>query len=495
MPVSGKALFEQGLACEKAGDTAGAFEAFRRAAKADPRVAAPYVGLSRLLLQNQQRAEAIACLNRAITCEPNNPSLHCLLGRALEHDGQLEKSKSHYEKTLHINPASLDAALGVAGVCEDLGDREAAAAAYGEILSRCPTEAKAIAGLLNVANGEALDAAIQRADLQMARANDADIATIGYALGKALAKQGEHEAAFAAWIKANAARRRHAGPFDRDRFDQRIARLIEIFSAGFFKEKKGWGLDSEQPAFVVGLPRSGTTLTEQVLASHPDIFAAGELDLLTDMATGTPDLLGRADPPWPESALELEKHHIVKIAGTHLSRLQALAGSTEHCIIDKQPLNFWHLGLIALTFPEARIVHCTRDIRDNGLSIFAENFSSDQRWATDLADIAHYWQGYQRLMNHWQEVSGLHMLNIAYEDTVYDLELQARRLTRFLDLPWHAEVMEFHSSERAVQTPSRWQVRRPLYSSSAGRWRQYETRLKPLLEAYEMTTFPEQAAK
>lgn len=480
MAEPGKELYEKGLACEKAGNISGAFDAFRLSAKANSQVAAPYVGLSRVLLQNHQRSEAIACLERAVACESANATLHILLGRALSQDRQLERSRLSYEQALRISPESVDAAIGIAGIFEDIGNRALAASAYGDLLKRIPGEVEGLAGLLSVAEDEVLDGAIHTAEKQLESAGDENISIIGYALGKALARRGDHEAAFDVWEKANAARRRETGAFDRNRFDRRIDQLIDIFSVEFFKSRIGWGERSEQPTFVVGLPRSGTSLTEQILASHPSVFGAGELDLLTDMATGTPDLLGRTDPPWPASASELSHEHVTYIACQHLNRLRALAPANVSCIIDKQPLNFWHLGLVALTFPNSRIIHCTRDIRDNGLSIFAENFTAEQRWATDLPDLIYYWRGYSRLMEHWKKVSGLQVIDIKYEDTVSDLDGQARRLTEFLKLPWNTAVLDFHSSERAVQTPSRWQVRRPLYTSSVGRWRQYEKQLTPL---------------
>jgi hypothetical protein len=152
-------------------------------------------------------------------------------------------------------------------------------------------------------------------------------------------------------------------------------------------------------------------------------------------------------------------------------------------IIDKQPLNFWHLGLVAIAMPNAKIVHCTRDIRDNGFSIFSQNFHLSQKWSTDLTDIAHYWRGYRRLMAHWQSVTGLDILEVNYEDTVADLEVQARRLLGFVGLSWDEKVLAFHENSRPVQTPSRWQVRQPLYRTSMEKWRQYEQHLQPLIDA------------
>jgi hypothetical protein len=150
--------------------------------------------------------------------------------------------------------------------------------------------------------------------------------------------------------------------------------------------------------------------------------------------------------------------------------------------IDKQPLNFFQLGLVALALPGARIIHCIRDPRNNGLAVFSENFSLEQRWSTDLADIAHYWHGYRRLMNHWQSVTSLKILEVQYEQVIADFEPQVRRLLDFLQLPWDAACLDFHQHARAVQTPSRWQVRQPLYKTSVDRWRNFAAELQPLLE-------------
>ncbi|MEO0973843.1 MAG: sulfotransferase, partial [Pseudomonadota bacterium] len=152
-------------------------------------------------------------------------------------------------------------------------------------------------------------------------------------------------------------------------------------------------------------------------------------------------------------------------------------------IIDKQPLNFWQLGLAAIALPHAKIIHCTRDIRPNGFSIYSQNFNVHQRWSTDLEDIATYWRGYRRLMAHWEAATSLQMMEAPYEAMVQDPEGQARQLLDFLELPWDPSVLAFHESSRAVQTPSRWQVRQPIYTSSKARWEHYEAHLAPLIAA------------
>ncbi|MHB9878363.1 sulfotransferase [Pacificimonas sp. ICDLI1SI03] len=485
MSEAGRELYEAAVACERAGDMAGAFEAFRDAAKADENVAAPYVGLARILTRNHQRVDAIACLWRASACEPRNVSVWNALGQTLASEGRLDEAEQAYRRALDLQPEALVPALRLAQLYEDKGDRRAAKEAYERLLRGHADEAEGLVGLLAVAEGASLASAIESARRRIAKVDERDAALIGYALGKALARSGEHEAAFAAWRAANQARQRQAGLFDRNGFDRRIDRLIELFSSEFFAAREGWGTASERPVFIVGLPRSGTTLTEQVLASHPLIHGAGELDVLTDMATGTPDRLGGNELSWPETAPHLSREHVDAIGADYLQRLAAVSDPGAAHVVDKQPLNFWHLGLVALALPGARIIHCTRDVRDNGLSIYVENFALDQRWATDLDDIAHYWRGYRRLMGHWQEVLGPRMVEARYEDMIDGLEPQSRALLDFLDVEWDERVLSFHNSKRAVQTPSRWQVRRPIYASSQGRWRRYAANLQPLIDVAE----------
>ncbi|MEM8682929.1 MAG: sulfotransferase [Pseudomonadota bacterium] len=474
---------------EQAGDLQRAFEAFRQSAKAAPRLAAPLVGLARLLTRNQQPGEAIACLERAAHCEPENAAVAVELGQALVSAGRLQKAEASFRSALRVDPLSPDALLGLGAVFEDRGDREAAAAAYRELLRSQDSHAQALAGLISVADGDELHSVLREGQDAMLSDSDIDTAVVGYALGKGYARSGRHDAAFAAWSAANEARRREAGAFDRERFDRRVEATVELFSEEFFARRGAWGDASELPVLVVGLPRSGTTLTERIVGAHSMAFGAGELPDLADLASGTPGRLGRADPPWPEAALELQQEHTRAIGAEYAGRLAARVSDERRDgvsrVLDKQPLNFWHLGLVALALPHARVLHCSRDLRDNGLSIFAENFTPRQRWATDLADIAYYWRGYRRIMEHWKRVSGLRILEVPYERTVADLEGQARQILSFLELPFESAVLSFHEDTSPVQTPSRWQVRAPLYKSSAGRWRYHAAELAPLIEAVE----------
>ncbi|KAJ1443479.1 P-loop containing nucleoside triphosphate hydrolase protein [Ochromonadaceae sp. CCMP2298] len=386
--------------------------------------------------------------------------------------GYVEHAKREFEKALKLDPNSALTYCGLGQLSEDIGEAKEAAAAYRKALSIDKFQNEALSHLLALGRHVDISSEIEQAKTKLECLPLKDKALVGYGLGKAYEQQKNYLAAFMAYKIANDARRESTEAFNRKVFDARIETMMGIFSAEFFKARQGWGNQSERPVFIVGLPRSGTTLTEQILASH-------------EQSTGTPDRLNNAEISWPESAINLSAQQVHDLGEDYLIASGQRAPDAVLKVVDKQPLNFWHLGLVAMAFPNARIVHCTRDIRDCGLSIFTQNFNSTQSWSTDLDDIAYYWQGYQKLMEHFKQVSDLQILEVNYEETVSDIEWQSRRLLDFVGLPWDKRVLNFHQSERAVQTPSRWQVRQPLYQSAKARWRNYESYLAPLMNAVE----------
>ena len=258
-------------------------------------------------------------------------------------------------------------------------------------------------------------------------------------------------------------------PFDPRIHGILIDRLKRIFNKQFLSRRQGFGSESKRPIIIVGMPRSGTTLTEQVLASHPDVFGAGELryigviaDKLADHASGAAAYSG--------------------FANSYLDQIGALAPTAAR-IIDKNPLNFEYLGLIGRLLPSARVIHCRRDPRDVAVSCYFQNFTTGQEWSFDLADIGTYFKAYRRLMDHWEDVLPMPVMAIDYEDMVGDVEATARRIVDFVGLPWDPACLAFHTAERAVRTASQWQVRQPIYRRSAGRWRRHAQHLAPFLNA------------
>ncbi len=266
--------------------------------------------------------------------------------------------------------------------------------------------------------------------------------------------------------------------FDIGVLRREVDAAIATFKPEFFAARRDWGVPSVQPVFVVGLYRSGTTLTEQILASHPGVFGAGEL----------PDIraINHSLSERPEDGLGWRRDDIRAQAAKHLARLATLSQGASR-VVDKHPDNVFFVGLIAALFPRARIICCHRDPRDNVLSCFFQQFSKAMTFATDLGDCALRWRETERIAVHWERVLPEQVLHLQYEALVENLEGEARRLIEFIGLPWDPACLEFFKTERSVNTPSTWQVRQPIYRSSAGRWRNYEAHIGKLTAALAET--------
>ena len=256
--------------------------------------------------------------------------------------------------------------------------------------------------------------------------------------------------------------------------------MIAAVTPEFFARLRGGGLDSERPVFIFGLPRSGTTLTEQILARHSQVFGAGELPLGHEDLQALP---GGSDADPPERLGRLDADTARCIAQRHLDRLGELNGSARR-VTDKMPENYLSLGLLAALFPRARFIHCRRDLRDVAVSCWMTQFRQ-VRWANDPDHIASRFHQYGRLMAHWRAVLPVQMLEVDYEETVADLEGVARRLVAWCGLEWEPACLTFHEGKRPVRTASVAQVRQPLYTRSVARWRNYEKALAPLFARLE----------
>ncbi len=301
----------------------------------------------------------------------------------------------------------------------------------------------------------------------------------GFALGALLDAAGDYEAAFATYASANRLAYESftttGNRFDIAQFRRGIDQIRAAFVPATFEATKDWGNPSEGPVFIVGMPRSGTTLVEQILASHKQVHGAGERkDIFEIEARLEGDTSGRPPSEWDQAVVRRE-------AAAQIARLQALGGSAER-VVDKLPDNILQLGLIAVLFPNARVIICRRDPRDICLSCFFQRFRDGMAWTYDLADTAARTSEIERLTAYWHSVLPLRMMEVHYETLVGDLEGESRRLIDFLGLDWDDACLSFHATERAVQTASFWQVRQPLYASSAGRWRHYQPHIRPVLD-------------
>ena len=300
-----------------------------------------------------------------------------------------------------------------------------------------------------------------------------------FALAKARDDLGRHAEAFDCLNKGHALRARSETAGAEPGIDM-MSRLKEVFTEALFSAA-GPGHPSSDPVLIVRMPRSGTTLTEQILASHPSVAGAGELPLLGSLHQNLPDMAG-VETGFPECMPDVPMEVLTEFAETvYLPRLRAV-GDGASLITDKMPHNFINLGLFALMFPRGRIVHCRRNPIDTCVSIYFQNFAGSHPYAHDLHELGRYYRAYEDLMDHWHRVLPMPVLDMDYGRTVSDSETEARRLIEFCGLEWDPSVTRFHESSRTVKTASIWQVRQPIYTASVERWRKYESALGPLLD-------------
>lgn len=461
-----------------------ALPALRRARALAPAHLEIFTALAEAEFDAGDPATALALWQELTALLPETPNSYLKQAECLSRLGAHDAAIAVYRSATERLPASAELWMGMAQAAEDSGDRDGAEHAYRQALALRPGWPFPIAGLLELKRGNASPELVAQASAlqRSSELTDPARALLGYGLGKVHDGQHRPVEAFASWRDANAARRREIGPLDRDALRRRVEQTIAAFAAGSWDRLAGAGSDDSRPLFVVGMPRSGTTLAEQIIAAHPDACGCGELPDISLIAHGLPSALGSA-LPWPQALAVLDAATVRQQAQRYLRTLDTHGGSSMLRAVDKAPLNFFHVGLIALLFPHARVVWCRRDPRDISLSIYSENFSLHAQYATDLADIAHYIRAHETLMRHWQTTAPLPILELHYEQLVTDLETQTRRLIDFVGLPWDGACLDFHRSGRAVQTPSRWQVRQPVYTRSVGRWQRYTQWLGPLQDA------------
>ena len=367
---------------------------------------------------------------------------------------------------------------------EELGELAEAESAFRAALRIQPRFVAAHARLATLLRGRLSDG--DRAALEERLANPKvsgeGRGNLLFGLAHVLDGRGDYARAADCLREANALAREHAKRRHRDydpaQHEQFVDNMLEASDAAFFARTADGGSDTRRPVFVFGLPRSGTTLIEQMLASHSRIQGAGELRLVRRSFESIPTLLGRSD--WPIHCLpHLDAAAVRLLAEQHLQWLREHEdGKPEH-IVDKMPDNYLYLGLITALFPNAVLIHCRRDLRDVAVSCWMTNFRSIP-WANDLEYIATRFAQYRRVMDHWRSVLPATLHEVDYEETVSDLEGVARRLVKACGLEWEPRCLEFHRTRRPIRTASVTQVRQPIYTQSLARWRNYERVLADL---------------
>lgn len=466
-------------------------ESYRKAIAVQPYLAEAHYGLGEVLIEQERADLASESLHKAYRLDEQNPKIALRLAEALGLTGHTEHAIELLQNMAQRHPqvAAFYTALG--GFLHNAGRLEEAEAAFRRALALEPDAINAWHGLAHVRKFSDADKAdIERMEvlLQQQKLEPSARVAIEFALGKIYDDCRDHDQAFAHYLAGNALKHERM-PYDRDLHARRIDALIEVFDEKLFREGQALGTQEELPIFIVGMPRSGTTLVEQIIASHPQAAAAGELMYFGSVVAQLAQML-QADVEEPWCCRGLTKEIAGAIIDNYL-RLLRRHSDTARFVTDKMPANYLHLGLIRMLFPNAPVINCRRHPLDVCLSIFFQSFTEGNEYAYDLMDIGHRYLQYERLMGHWRSVLPGPMLEIQYEDVVADQEACSRELIAFCGLPWDDACLAFHKTQRTVQTASNWQVRQPIYRTSRERWRNYERHLRPLMEL--LGIIPEEA--
>jgi tetratricopeptide (TPR) repeat protein len=395
-------------------------------------------------------AEAEAIARRILAAEPDHLGALGLLGSLLAETGSLEEARTVLRRAVALAPNRPDYAYHLVQIIKVRTD--------DDVLKNLETMQAQLAIYPPDAQCEVL-----------------------FALAKAHDDIGERDRGFSDLLRANALKRSQIDYRERAMLTM-MERIAQVFDANLLRVRAGQGDPSDMPVFIVGMPRSGTTLVEQVLASHHAVFGAGERSELSEiiLSMATQRLGATA---FPEAVWTMGPPELRQMGAAYLAALRKLAPGARR-IVDKMPVNFGYIGLIRLILPNAKIIHTKRDPVDTCLSIFSKLFSGEQAFSYDLAELGRYYDAYQRLMAHWRAVVPPDvLLEVEYETLVDDFEAQARRIVDHVGLPWDPACLEFHKTDRPVHTASMTQVRQPIYRSSVGRWRPDPKLLRPLLEA------------
>lgn len=427
--------------------------------------------------------EALAASNKAIALKPSAEA-HTTHGTTLMELGRPAEAAASFERALALKPGYVGARLGLARLASEEGRFSEAEALFEAIRQDDPDTVGSLHGLAGVRKFKAGDPLFMAiADrLRAGSLTPEEREQLHYGFAKICNDAGRLDEAMAHFALSKQCR---ASRFDLAAHRASLARMKQLFTPAFFAARQGFGLADERPVFVVGMPRSGTTLTEQILSAHHAVQGFGELQDIPELSK---TLGGGLKTPerFAEAMLALDAAASRRLAERYLA---GFAGAEPGMLrlVDKRPHNYELLGLIVLLFPRAHIVHCRRDAMDNCLSMYMQDFNPAHGYNRDLAMLGHYYRAYEDIMAHWRAALPLPLHDCIYEDTVAELEAAARALVSFIGLPWDPACLEYHTQERQVRTPSQWQVRQPVYKSSVEAWRRYETYLGPLKTALGVT--------
>lgn len=426
---------------------------------------------------------AITAYQRAIELKPNNPESLSNWGLALAELGQFDEAETKCRQAIALSPGLSHAYNDLGILLKAAGRLTEAKQSFEQAIRLAPKTVcyyDNLAAVRPFVAGDPYVTALEALAEDAVALSTEDQVHLHFALAKAYENIERPDAAFRELLGGNQLKRRQI-TYDEAATLGIMDRQRELITREFIQERNDCGQVSSLPIFIVGMTRSGTTLIEQILASHPQIFGAGELSLL-DQIVGSMRGLLPGVPAFPEMILEMSPAHFRTLGARYLDKLAQIA-PTARRITDKMTVNFLFVGLIHLALPDATIIHAVRDPADTCVSSFATHFTRGHEHTYDLAELGRYYRSYRSLMVHWHEVlPAARILDVRYEELVADLEGVARRIVSHCGLAWDDRCLDFHQTRRPIRTASAAQVRKPIYMNSVGRWRQYEAFLEPLFD-------------
>jgi len=475
-----------GIIAHQRGDLAGAIAHIERAVTLAPQIPLLQANLSEMYRLAGRTDEAVAAAQRALALNPRFPEPLNNLARIAVTRGEAQQALDYCRRALALKPDFADAYNNLGNILKELGEVEEARRAYLKALELAPGIVGVYVNLAEVHHftpGDPQLAALEALAAKPEELSETDRLYIDFTLGKAYDDLKDYRRSFARLLSGNAAKRAQVN-YDEKSSLGLFDRIESVFTPELIAAKSGGGDPSRVPVFIVGMPRSGTTLVEQILASHPQVHGAGELNTLFETIT---TVRGPDGGPvaGPKSVPGLDAATFAAIGARYVAGVRKLAPAAAR-VTDKMPYNFYFIGLIHLTLPNARIIHVMRDPADTCVSCFSKLFTVAERGELnhtyDLGELGRYYRRYERLMGHWRRVLPPgRILDVRYEDVVADLEGEARRMLAYCDLAWDERCVAFHQTRRHVRTASATQVRQPIYRSAIGRWRAYEEFIGPLL--------------
>jgi len=445
-----QALMDLGLAQQEQDKLDEAAETFRRASRLEPRRAQPWTALATSLAMAGRHDEALQAYEEALQRDARNPY----------------------------------ALTGLGHVLKTIGRQDEAIAAYRRCTQHRPDHGEAHWSLANLKTFRFEDEEIARMErlVESPQLRDEPKVNVLFALATALEQRGDFEAAWRRYVEGNELRRQRES-YDPVQTTVLHDQLIEVFDREFLMQHEGAGHPDSAPIFIIGLPRSGSTLIEQILASHSRVEGTHELPELSKVARST--ARGRSDRlSYPLTVRDLDAAAVRELGQRYLELTRRHRTGTER-FTDKMPNNFPHVGFLSLILPNAKVINAKRHPLDSCVGCFKQLFGRGQPFTYDLYEIGEYYLEYERVMTHWHSVLPGRVLDVQYEDLVADTESQVRRLLEFCELPWEEACLAFHENPRAVRTASSEQVRQPVYATALHRWRIYEPHLDPLIDVLE----------